>query len=100
MDDDPLTYIPPERLARLQRRYPIHWHEILDMLEADVIIIRGCAHPRFIVLACYPTWEPMLGLYDLAIPTETMKQGWRRRFRLVLPEDTRIEEMFPATRSQ
>jgi hypothetical protein len=43
MDDDPITYIEPERLRRLQRRYPIHWREILDMIEADAIIQRGGA---------------------------------------------------------
>jgi hypothetical protein len=51
--DDPITYIPAERLAHLQRRFPIHWCEILDMIEAEVIIQRGGAHPKFIRLTCY-----------------------------------------------
>src|SRR5262249_23630424 len=94
--DDPITYIEPQRLRRLQRRYPIHWRWILDMIEADEIIQRGGAHPRFTLLACYRTWELMLSLYDLASPTERDRQDWRRRFRLLLAEHPILEKVFPA----
>ena len=96
--DDPILYLEPERLQRLQRRYPIHWREILDMLEADAIIKRGGATPRFRLMACYRTWELMLGMYDMASPTERHRQDWRRRFRLLLAEHPRLEEWFPAFR--
>jgi hypothetical protein len=98
MDDDPITYLPPEHVARLQRRYPIHWREILDAMEADVIIQRGGGHPRFIVLSCYRTWELMLGMYDLACPTEQHRQRWRRSFRELLAQHPIVDEMFPAFR--
>jgi hypothetical protein len=90
--------ISPERLAKWKRRYPIHWRWILDMLEADEIIQRGGAHPRFTLLACYRTWELMLSMYDLACPTERDRQDWRRRFRLLLAEHPILEKVFPAFR--
>ena len=98
--DDPVTYIEPERLRRLQRRYPIHWREILDMMEAGAIIHCGGAHPRFIRLACYRTWELMLGLYDLASPTEHIRQGWRRSFRQLLVECPQTDKYFPHFRQR
>jgi hypothetical protein len=93
-----LISISPERLARWKRRYPIHWREMIEMLEADEIIKRGAAHPRFTRLACYRTWELMLSMYDLASPTERHRQSWRRSFREMLAEHPIIEEMFPAFR--
>jgi len=98
--DEPIIYISPERLAKWKRRYPIHWRWILDMLEADEIIRRGGAHPRFIVLACYRTWELMLGLYDLASPTEHIRQGWRRSFRQLLAECPQTDRYFPHFRQR
>jgi len=96
--DEPIIYISPERLAKWKRRYPIHWREILEMLEADAIIKRGGGHPRFIVMSCYRTWALMLGMYDMASPTERDRQSWRRSFRLLLAEYPFIDEMFPAFR--
>ena len=96
--DDPIIYFSPDQLARFKKRYPIHWREILNMIEADAIIKRGAAHPRFTVLACYRLWEMMLGLYDMASPTERHKQGLRRHFREMLAEDPNLEKMFPAFR--
>ena len=61
---DPIIYFSPDQLAAFKRRYPIHWREILNMIEADAIIKRGGAHPRFVVLASYRMWELMLGIYD------------------------------------
>jgi len=98
MDTDPIIYFSPEQLASFKRRYPIHWREILDMIEADAIIKRGAAHPRFTRMSVYRMWELMLSMYDLASPTERHRQSWRRSFREMLAEDPRIEEMFPAFR--
>jgi hypothetical protein len=95
---DPIIHFSPEQLARFKRRYPIHWREILDMIEAEAIINSGGAHPRFTRLACYRLWELMLGLYDLASPTERHRQGLRRSFREMLAEDPNLEKMFPAFR--
>ena len=95
---DPIIYFSPDQLARFKRRYPIHWREILDMIEADAIIQRGGAHPRFTLLACYRIWELMLGLYDMASPTEQHRQDWRRSFREMLAEQPSLERMFPAFR--
>ena len=96
--DDPITQIPHERLAKWKKRYPIHWREILEMLIADEVLQRGGADPKLSLLACYETWELMLGIYDLASPTERIKQVWRRKFRELLAEHPCIDEMFPAFR--
>jgi hypothetical protein len=95
---DPIIHFSPEQLARFKKRYPIHWREMLNMIEAEAIINSGGAHPRFTVLACYRLWEMMLGMYDMASPTERHKQGWRRQFREMLAEDPNLEKMFPAFR--
>ena len=97
--DEPIIYIEPERLARWKRRYPIHWHQILDMLEADAIIKRGGAHPRFIRLTCYRTWELFLSMYDLATP-EKDKPKMRRRFRQLLAECPQTDRYFPHFRQR
>jgi hypothetical protein len=98
--DDPIIYIEPERLAKWKRRYPIHWRWILDMLEADEIIQRGGAHPGFIRLACYRTWELFLSMYDLACRTEKDRQGMRRRFRQLLAECPQTDRYFPHFRQR
>ena len=95
---DPIIYFSPDQLARFKRRYPIHWREILNMIEADAIIQRGGAHPKFVVMSCYRIWELMLGIYDMASPTERHRQGWRRSFREMLAKDPNLEKMFPAFR--
>jgi hypothetical protein len=98
MDNDPIIYFSPDQLARFKRRYPIHWREILNMIEADAMIRRGGAHPRFVVLASYRLWELMLGIYDMASPTERHRQGWRKSFREMLADNPSLERMFPAFR--
>jgi len=90
--------IPPERLEHWKKRYPVHWREILEILVADEIFQRGGANPKLSLLACYRTWDLMLSLYDLASPTERIKQVWRRKLRELLAEHPNIEEMYPAFR--
>jgi hypothetical protein len=97
--NDLLIHIPPERLARWKKRYPIHWREMIDMLEADLIIQRGGAPPRFIVQACYRTWELFLGMYDLATP-EKDKPKTRWRFRQLLAEYPQTDKYFPHFRQR
>src|SRR6516165_957059 len=98
MDDLLLNQIPPERLAKWKKRYPIHWREIVEVLAAGEIIQRGGADPKFRMLSAYQTWELMLELYDMASPTEQLRQGWRRKFRELLAEHPLVEDWFPAFR--
>ena len=96
--DDLLTHIPPEHLARWKKRYPIHWRDILEVLIDGEIIQRHGANPKHRLLACYRTWDLMLSMYDLASPTERVKQGWRRSIRELLAEHPIVEDVYPSFR--
>lgn|SRR5262249_38083104 len=86
-----ISDISPERLARWKRRYPVHWHEILQVFHDDALIRRGGADWEFRRKACDRVLRLCIELYDMACPTDKHKQDLRRRFRLLLREYPSID---------
>jgi hypothetical protein len=96
----PILYIEPERLARWKRTYPIHWREVIRLLEMDAIIKRGDATPEFIREGVERVSRLLVSMFDLACPTEERRQKMRRSFRQLLAEFPISEEINPSIRQR
>ena len=77
----PIIYISPERLALWKKNCPLHYRELIELLEIQAAHKDCRLTPEELYQACSRTLSLLIYMFDLCCRTERARQRMRKSFR-------------------